>query len=57
MQCCVLKYFPDVLVTYSFTNRTPEKKLNRKAFLWLQAQVESMYCRFALQTPDNTDTI
>jgi hypothetical protein len=28
-------------VTYSFTNRTPDKKLNRTAFRWLQAQVES----------------
>jgi nicotinate phosphoribosyltransferase len=44
MQCCILKYFPDVSVTYSFTNRTPDKKLNRAAFHWLQAQVDSMYC-------------
>lgn len=42
MQCCVLKFFPDVQVTYSFTNRTPEKKLNRRAFTWLQTQVDSM---------------
>jgi nicotinate phosphoribosyltransferase len=42
MQCCVLKFFPDVQVTYSFTNRTPDKKLNRRAFQWLQAQVDSM---------------
>lgn len=41
MQCCVLKFFPDVSVTYSFTNRTPDKKLSRAAFKWLQAQVES----------------
>lgn len=41
MQCCVLKFFPDVSVTYSFTNRTPDKKLSRTAFKWLQAQVES----------------
>jgi nicotinate phosphoribosyltransferase len=41
MQCCILKFFPDVSVTYSFTNRTPDKKLNRAAFRWLQAQVES----------------
>lgn len=41
MQCCVLKFFPDVSVTYSFTNRTPDKKLSRAAFNWLQAQVES----------------
>ncbi|KAF2681333.1 nicotinate phosphoribosyltransferase [Lentithecium fluviatile CBS 122367] len=42
MQGCVLRYFPDVYVTYSFTNRTPDKQLNRKAFLWLQAQVEKL---------------
>ena len=41
MQCCILKFFPDVSVTYGFTNRTPDKKLNRAAFRWLQAQVES----------------
>ncbi|KAF2192275.1 nicotinate phosphoribosyltransferase [Zopfia rhizophila CBS 207.26] len=39
MQCCILKFFPDVSVTYSFTNRTPDKKLSRAAFRWLQAQV------------------
>ena len=39
MQCCILKYFPDVSVTYSFTNRTPDKKLSRAAFKWLEAQV------------------
>ncbi|KAL5400864.1 hypothetical protein PMIN03_012019 [Paraphaeosphaeria minitans] len=42
MQCCVLKFFPDVAVTYSFTNRTPDKKLNRAAFRWLQAQVDKL---------------
>ncbi|KAF2501759.1 nicotinate phosphoribosyltransferase [Lophium mytilinum] len=42
MQCCVLKYFPDVAVTYSFTNRTPDMKLNRAAFNWLQAQVDKL---------------
>jgi nicotinate phosphoribosyltransferase len=41
MQCCILKFFPNVSVTYGFTNRTPDKKLNRAAFKWLQAQVES----------------
>jgi len=49
MQCCILKFFPDVSVTYGFTNRTPDKKLNRAAFKWLQAQVDSMTfppCRF-----------
>ncbi|KAF2709475.1 nicotinate phosphoribosyltransferase [Pleomassaria siparia CBS 279.74] len=42
MQCCILKYFPDVSVTYSFTNRTPEKKLSRAAFHWLQVQVDKL---------------
>ncbi|KAF2632517.1 nicotinate phosphoribosyltransferase [Macroventuria anomochaeta] len=42
MQCCVLKFFPDVSVTYSFTNRTPDKKLSRAAFQWLQAQVDKL---------------
>ncbi|KAF2641688.1 nicotinate phosphoribosyltransferase [Massarina eburnea CBS 473.64] len=42
MQCCILKYFPDISVTYSFTNRTPDKKLNRAAFQWLQAQLEHL---------------
>ncbi|EDU50354.1 PncB Nicotinic acid phosphoribosyltransferase [Pyrenophora tritici-repentis] len=42
MQCCILKFFPDVSVTYSFTNRTPDKKLSRAAFKWLQAQVDKL---------------
>lgn len=42
MQCCVLKFFPDVSVTYSFTNRTPDKKLTRAAFRWLSAQVDKL---------------
>lgn len=46
MQCCILKFFPDVSVTYGFTNRTPDKKLNRAAFQWLQAQVASRYSHF-----------
>lgn len=41
MQCAVLKYFPDVFVTYAFKNRTPEKKLSRAAFEWLQTQINS----------------
>jgi nicotinate phosphoribosyltransferase len=41
MQCAVLKYFPDVQVTYAFKNRTPEKKLSREAFRWLQIQINS----------------
>ena len=42
MQCAVLKYYRDVPVTYSFTNRTPEKKLSRRAFHWLQDQVRKL---------------
>jgi nicotinate phosphoribosyltransferase len=42
MQCAVLKYYKDVPVTYAYTNRTPEKKLSRKAFLWLEDQVRKL---------------
>ncbi|KAK3329464.1 nicotinate phosphoribosyltransferase-like protein [Apodospora peruviana] len=42
MQCAVLKYYKDVPVTYSFTNRTPEKKLSRKAFQWLEEQIRKL---------------
>ncbi|KAK0631778.1 Quinolinate phosphoribosyl transferase [Immersiella caudata] len=42
MQCAVLKYYKDVPVTYSFTNRTPEKKLSRKAFAWLEQQIQKL---------------
>ncbi|KAK4166773.1 putative nicotinate phosphoribosyltransferase [Cladorrhinum sp. PSN259] len=42
MQCAVLKYYKDVPVTYSFTNRTPEKKLSRKAFVWLEDQIRKL---------------
>ncbi|KAI6082470.1 nicotinate phosphoribosyltransferase [Hypoxylon rubiginosum] len=42
MQCAVLKYYPDVPVTYAFTNRTPEKKLSRKAFSWLCEQISKL---------------
>ena len=41
MQCAVLKFFKDVPVTYAFTNRTPDKKLSRKAFRWLDEQIGS----------------
>lgn len=39
MQCAVLKYYRDVPVTYSFTNRTPEKKLSREAYRWLEKNI------------------
>ncbi|KAK4105715.1 nicotinate phosphoribosyltransferase [Parathielavia hyrcaniae] len=42
MQCAVLKYYSDVPVTYKFTNRTPDKKLSRKAFSWLELQVRKL---------------
>ncbi|KAF7892975.1 uncharacterized protein EAF02_000513 [Botrytis sinoallii] len=42
MQCAVLKYFPTVRVTYAFKNRTPEKKLSRAAFRWLQLQISKL---------------
>ncbi|KAI4159699.1 MAG: hypothetical protein LQ342_006392 [Letrouitia transgressa] len=39
MQCAILKYLPDVTVTYSFTNRTPRMNLTRAAFQWLERQI------------------
>ncbi|KAI9810180.1 MAG: nicotinate phosphoribosyltransferase [Pycnora praestabilis] len=42
MQCAVLKYFPDVEVTYAFTNRTPDMKLTRSAFRWMEAQIQKL---------------
>ncbi|KAF2007330.1 nicotinate phosphoribosyltransferase [Amniculicola lignicola CBS 123094] len=42
MQCCILKFFPHISVSYGFTNRTPDKKLNRAAYKWLQVQVDKL---------------
>ncbi|KAL8942999.1 MAG: hypothetical protein Q9211_001148 [Gyalolechia sp. 1 TL-2023] len=42
MQCAILKYLPDVHVTYAFTNRTPHMPLNRAAFQWLRDQIEKL---------------
>lgn len=42
MQCCVLKYFPNVDVTYSFTNRTPHMRFTRAAYRWLQKQIDRL---------------
>ncbi|KAL8947174.1 MAG: hypothetical protein Q9222_006512 [Ikaeria aurantiellina] len=42
MQCAILKYLPDVHVTYAFTNRTPDMRLNRSAFHWLQEQITKL---------------
>lgn len=49
MQCAVFKFFKDVPVTYAFTNRTPDKKLSRAAFKWLEEQIRSM-CLFVLRS-------
>ncbi|CAI7606844.1 unnamed protein product [Penicillium manginii] len=42
MQCAILKYFPEVDVTYSFTNRTPHMKLRRGAYKWLLQQMDKL---------------
>ena len=42
MQCAVLKFFPDVEVAYNFTNRTPQMKLTRGAFNWLQEHIRKL---------------
>ncbi|KAG9707033.1 nicotinate phosphoribosyltransferase, partial [Aureobasidium melanogenum] len=42
MQCAVLKYFPNIEVTYRFTNRTADLKLNRQAYHWLQKQIAQL---------------
>ncbi|RAO71198.1 uncharacterized protein BHQ10_007210 [Talaromyces amestolkiae] len=53
MQCAVLKYFPDVEVTYGFTNRTPDMKLSRQAYKWLLEQMERL--ENITITPDEID--
>ncbi|KAL8732101.1 MAG: hypothetical protein Q9181_004079 [Wetmoreana brouardii] len=42
MQCAILKYLPDVHVTYAFTNRTPHMRLSRAAYQWLQEQIDKL---------------
>ncbi|KAK5951588.1 nicotinate phosphoribosyltransferase [Knufia fluminis] len=42
MQSAVLKFFPDVEVEYAFTNRTPQMRLSKDAFKWLQEQVSKL---------------
>ncbi|KAL8773746.1 MAG: hypothetical protein Q9209_001514 [Squamulea sp. 1 TL-2023] len=42
MQCAVLKYLPDVHVTYAFTNRTSHMRLSRAAFQWLEEQIDKL---------------
>ncbi|KOS21530.1 putative nicotinate phosphoribosyltransferase [Escovopsis weberi] len=42
MQSAVFKFFRNVPVTYAFTNRTPDKKLSRTAFKWLEGQIKKL---------------
>ncbi|PHH66253.1 hypothetical protein CDD81_7846 [Ophiocordyceps australis] len=42
MQCAVFRFFKDVPVTYAFTNRTPEKRLSRAGFKWLDEQIRKL---------------
>ncbi|MCJ1312736.1 nicotinate phosphoribosyltransferase [Agyrium rufum] len=42
MGCAIYKYFPDLKVSYAFTNRTPQMRLNREAFRWLEKQVAKL---------------
>ncbi|KAL9131498.1 MAG: hypothetical protein Q9217_000577 [Psora testacea] len=42
MQCAILKYLPDIQVTYAFTNRTPNMRLNRAAYYWMRDQVAKL---------------
>ena len=42
MQSAVLKFFPNVEVEYAFTNRTPQMRLSKDAFAWLQEQVSKL---------------
>ncbi|KAI9706679.1 MAG: nicotinate phosphoribosyltransferase [Candelina mexicana] len=42
MQSAVLKYFPDAEVTYAFTNRTPNMRLTRAAFHWMEQQIHKL---------------
>ncbi|ODQ67403.1 nicotinate phosphoribosyltransferase [Nadsonia fulvescens var. elongata DSM 6958] len=42
MQAVVFDHFRDANVSYAFKNRSPEKKLNKKAVEWLQFQINSL---------------
>lgn len=42
MQCVVLKYFPAIHVAYALTNRTPDMKLSRAAYQWLEKQIQAL---------------
>ena len=55
MQCAVFKFFKNIEVTYAFTNRTPDKRLSRAGFKWLDEQIRSECLEsislFSLLTP------
>ncbi|QPG75882.1 hypothetical protein FOA43_003268 [Brettanomyces nanus] len=40
MQAAIHNCFPDAQVTFNYHNRTPEKKLNKKAIDWLKQQIK-----------------
>lgn len=42
MQCAVHKHFPEVQVSYQFTNRTPHMRLTYGAYNWLQTQINKL---------------
>ncbi|EQL03503.1 polyketide synthase [Ophiocordyceps sinensis CO18] len=42
MQCAVFRFFKDVPVTYAYTNRTPDKRLSRAGFKWLDEQIRKL---------------
>ncbi|OAQ76418.1 nicotinate phosphoribosyltransferase [Purpureocillium lilacinum] len=42
MQCAVFKFFKNIEVTYAFTNRTPDKRLSRAGFKWLDEQIRKL---------------
>ena len=42
MQYAILRYFPRVEVEYTFTNRTPQMRLNHAAVNWLQQQINQL---------------
>ncbi|KAI5803936.1 Quinolinate phosphoribosyl transferase [Geopyxis carbonaria] len=42
MQCAIMRSYPEVDCTYAFTNRTPDLKLTRRGFEWLETQVAKL---------------